>query len=209
MTSPLSSDEGPNPERATTPPPPAVEVIPLDPVPLLACEMAAANIQTILGLPAKVLPAWDQPDYAYLPNRKQYDALPILKKLEIGRQRPSLRIAVTALDLCLPILTYVFGEARIGGHLAVISLFRLSRNPDGSRVPPSRLYERLIKVVLHETAHALGLEHCRVAGCLMNFSAGLEHLDALPLTFCPDCLRELVVPTKTLVQETAQVWRNS
>jgi archaemetzincin len=171
--------------------------------------MAAANIQTVFGLPAAVMPPWARPDYAYLANRRQYDVLPILKKLGTGRRRPGLRVAITAADLCLPILTYVFGEARVGGHLAVASLFRLSQDPDGSRVSPARLYERLIKVVLHETAHALGLGHCQARGCLMNFSAGLEHLDALDPNFCPECLRDLAIPVRTLIQETGYVWRNS
>lgn len=202
MTGPFLPDDGLNRGTET---PPAVEIIPLDPVPLLACEIAAANVQTILGLPSAVLPPWDQPDDAYLPNRRQYNAGRILKQLENGWHPPRLRIAVTALDLCLPILTYVFGEARIGGHLAVTSLFRLSRNPGGSRVPQALLYDRLTKVVLHEAAHALGLEHCREEGCLLCFSAGLEHLDALALTFCPVCRHDLAVLKRVLLQEIGQV----
>lgn len=209
MIRPLPPADGPSLGTEPQPTAPAVEIIPLEPVPLLACEIAAANVQATLGLPAAVLPAWDHPDDAYLPTRNQYDAARILKKLETGWQRPRLRIAITSQDLCLPILTYVFGEARVGGHLAVSSLFRLARNPDGSRATQALLYDRLTKVVLHEVAHALGLEHCRVEGCLMGFSAGLEHLDALTLTFCPDCLHDLAVLKKGLPQETAPVWRNS
>jgi archaemetzincin len=209
LTNQVPPDEGTSPERESPPLAPAVEVIPLDPVPPLACEIAAANIQAVLGLPAAVLPAWDQPDEAYLANRKQYDAARILKKLETGWRLPRLRIGITSLDLCLPILTYVFGEARVGGHLAVASLFRLTRNPDGSRVTPAHLYERLIKVVLHEAAHALGLEHCRVEGCLMGFSMGLDHLDALNPAFCAHCQRDLAAPREKLLQEATPVWRNS
>jgi archaemetzincin len=199
---PFPPAAGPSPETEPPPNAPAVEVIPLEPVPLLACEIAAANVQAILGLPAAVLPAWDHPDDAYLPTRNQYDAARILKKLENGWQQPRLRIAITSQDLCLPILTYVFGEARVGGHLAVGSLFRIARNPDGSRAPQALLYDRLTKVVLHEVAHALGLEHCRVEGCLMGFSAGIEHLDALTLTFCPACTRELFNRKRNLFQKT-------
>jgi predicted Zn-dependent protease len=57
-------------------------------------------------------------------------------------------------------------------------------------------------VALHEVAHALGLEHCRVKGCLMCFSAGLEHLDALTLNFCPGCTGGLVRLKKSLVQKS-------
>ena len=98
------------------------------------------------------------------------------------------------------ILTYVYGEARIGGHTALISLYRLSRDALGNRVPQGLLFQRLAKVAVHETAHALGMEHCVAPGCLMHFSQGLRQLDALNLEFCSECLAALTRERKRLLR---------
>lgn len=170
---------------------PLVEVIPFGPIDGTACEVAAAHVQALMGLPAKVQAPWPVPAYAQLPARRQYDAGPILKSMAQELPLFQVRLGITGLDLCLPILSYVFGEAFLGGRLAIVSLFRLSPLPEGGRVEPSLLYERLAKVALHEVAHALGIPHCREAGCLMRFSQGLKNLDSLALHFCPGCVQEL------------------
>lgn len=80
-----------------------------------------------------------------------------------------------------------------GGRAAVMSLHRLSEGAGegGGRAPRHMMLERAAKVGLHEVAHVLGLEHCRTAGCLMRFSAGLTILDRLKMGFCPACQRDL------------------
>jgi archaemetzincin len=164
-----------------------VEVIPLGPVDEISVSVVAANIQTFIGLAVDVAPPWPDPAYAIIPVRGQYNALPILKALSGGIEADTRRLGLLAGDLCLPILTYVFGEAQVNGRAAVVSLRRLKHGHDGQRAPAHLLLERLAKVAVHEMAHVLGLKHCRFPRCLMSFSLGLEQLDALPLRFCPDC----------------------
>lgn len=168
-----------------------VEVIPLGQVDQLAVSVVAANIQTFIGLPVDVVPPWPEPAYAVIPVRGQYNALPILKALAVDIGADTRRLGVFGGDLCLPILTYVFGEAQVNGRAAVVSLRRLRQSRDGQRVPSSLLLERLAKVAVHEMSHVLGLKHCRTPYCLMSFSLGLDQLDALSLRFCPDCERIL------------------
>ena len=168
-----------------------VEVVPLGPVDGVAVSVVAANIQTFIGLPVDVVPPWPEPAYAIIPVRGQYNALPILKALATGIGADTRRLGLFGGDLCLPILTYVFGEAQVNGRAAVISLRRLRQSRDGQRVPSSLLLERLAKVAVHEMSHVLGLKHCRTPNCLMSFSLGLDQLDALTLRFCPDCERIL------------------
>ena len=166
---------------------PLVEVVPLGRVSGTATAVAAANLQAILGLDALVAPARPLPGHCLAPSRGQYDAGRLLLELAGEGAPPPLRLGLTASDLCLPFLTHVFGEAQLGGRAAVVSLRRLGRQEDGSRAPRDLLLERVAKVALHETAHILGLTHCRGAQCLMRFSGGLAELDRLDLAFCPAC----------------------
>jgi archaemetzincin len=79
-------------------------------------------------------------------------------------------LGVTARDLCIPILTFVFGEAQLTGKAAIISVFR-SRGDAGGPTPARPIFlGRLIILSLHELGHTFGLEHCREDGCLMGFS---------------------------------------
>lgn len=164
-----------------------VEVVALGQVEELAISVAAANIQAILGLMARVVPPWSDPDYAVLPGRGQYNAIPVLKELSRQAENNTLRLGITSADLCLPFLSFVYGEAQVNGKAAVISLHRLKRGPDGKTAPSGLFLQRLAKVAIHETAHVIGMTHCRQQGCIMCFSLELEFLDALSMSFCPDC----------------------
>ena len=111
-------------------------------------------------------------------------------------------IAVTSCDLFLPIFTHVYGEARVPGRAAVVSLHRIRRVPDGPGSRESPPVERTMKVALHEILHTFGLTHCRVVECLMRPVISLADLDNLPLCLCPSCrhlweqtLKDLAIPT--------------
>ena len=76
--------------------------------------------------------------------------------------------------------THVFGEARQGGNVAVVSLFRLGQEPLQSNDVSSIVLERAAKVALHELCHLYDLTHCESRQCLMHFSGNLNDLDAIP-----------------------------
>jgi archaemetzincin len=150
-------------------------------------NIVAANLQEILHLPVDILPARQAPEFAYNDRRKQYHAALILKQLAESR-RPHLRIlGLVSVDLFIPVLTHVFGEAQMGGRAAVVSLYRLRQKEEGSRVPLDIFYERAVKVALHEVAHTFDLVHCSQAECIMKLSSALDDLDELPLFFCEYC----------------------
>ncbi len=150
-------------------------------------KIVAANLQMILRVPVDILPARQAPEFAYNVTRKQYHAALILKKLAESR-RPHPRIlALVSVDLFIPVLTHVFGEAQMGGRAAVVSLHRLRQKEEGSRVSLDTFYERAVKVALHEVAHTFDLVHCNQLECIMRFSSGLDDLDELPLFFCEYC----------------------
>jgi archaemetzincin len=193
---PVNNSNGPPPGRLTDSPhptndPPLIEIIPLGRVDEVALSVTAANIQAIIGLNARVAESRPEPEYAVIPARQQYNALPILKNLNQANDTNNLRLGLTTVDLCLPFLSYVFGEAQVNGRTAVVSLYRLNKGPDGRPASRALLYERLVKIILHETAHILGLIHCHESSCLMHFSLGLEQLDHLAPIFCRTCEKHI------------------
>jgi archaemetzincin len=176
------------------------QVIPLGAVDQVACHVVGANLEAVMGLPSLLEPPMPEPMQFYLPIRRQFDAEPILDELARLDLMAPLKIGITESDLGLSILAYVYGEALVGGGAALVSLYRLRDMPGGQHAPQDLVYERLAKVACHETAHAMGLEHCREAGCLMRLSGGLTHLDELRLWFCPVCGRELAHRRDSLLQ---------
>lgn len=150
-------------------------------------RIIAANLQALFHLPVDLLPDLSGPVYALNGRRQQYDAALILKTLAESRRAHRRLLGVVNVDLFIPVLTYVFGEAQLGGRAAVISLYRLREQEDGGRVPPDALYERAAKVAVHELAHTFTLVHCREPECVMRASHGLGDLDGTPLFFCEYC----------------------
>ena len=113
--------------------------------------------------------------------------LTLLVLPSVGSAQIPTQQANADLDIFAPILTYVFGEAKQGGKYALVSLYRLKKNPDGSGLPQSHLLERVAKVALHELGHLFNLIHCMDERCLMHFSGRLQDLDRASLYFCSYC----------------------
>lgn len=157
-------------------------------IPHTALRVVAANIQTMLEAPVEVLPEMAIPEEAFQCQRYQYDAGLVLKHLSRFSFPHHLRLlAITDVDLCTPILTFVYGLSELGRKLAIVSDFRLKYMEDGIMAPEGTYYERLAKVALHELAHTFSLYHCETPKCLMRYSNGLRHLDELNISFCERC----------------------
>ncbi len=169
-----------------------IDIIPLGRVDPLSVSIVAANLQTIIGINANVLEPIPSPEYAFLSNRQQFDALKIIKQISKEHQGAKFKLGVTEFDICTPILTFVYGESQLGGRVALISMNRL--HGDGAE----STYERVAKIGVHEIGHLLGLEHCWEVRCLMHFSRNLDQLDSLPLQFCSACGFETVRRIKNI-----------
>ncbi len=126
------------------------------------------------------------PAPAYHPGRGQYDSTRLLLELRTRYRAPV--VGAADVDLFIPVLTFVFGEAELGGQAAVFSIHRLREEFYG--LPPNRdrLLERALRELLHETGHLIGLSHCQDASCVMSPSHSVELVDVKEAAYCSACL---------------------
>jgi archaemetzincin len=136
----------------------------------------------------KVLPVRLDPEFAYHGERQQYHSSEILHRMQSLLTTDTWRIlGVAAVDLYIPILTFVFGEAQMGGPCALVSAHRLRQEFYG--LPPDlELYQqRVIKESVHEVGHTLSLTHCQDYSCAMAPSHAVEWIDLKEGTLCASC----------------------
>jgi len=124
---------------------------------------------------------------SYDPARDQYSSRHLLRALLALTPEPTHVLGVTDVDLFMPILTFVFGEAQLAGRAAVISTCRLSPRFYGMPDSIPLLYERSMKEALHELGHTYGLIHCPDYRCVMNASRIVEEIDLKEAEFCGAC----------------------
>jgi archaemetzincin len=143
-------------------------------------------------------------DAAYHPLRRQYSSTALLAQLVRGHRNPAAKVlGVTEVDLFIPILTFVFGEAQLGGTAAVISIHRLDQRFYGMPEDRRLLLERCEKEALHELGHTFGLIHCMDVECVMHFSNSVEHVDLKSNAFCVSC-RDIVHAAITRLATTSE-----
>lgn len=134
------------------------------------------------------------PSFAYHPERKQYHSTEILQAMTKRVSRRTWRLlAVTDVDLYVPILTFVFGEALLGGRSAVVSYHRLRQEFYGLDKDRDTLARRLLTESVHELGHTMHLIHCSDHRCVMSSSHAVEWIDIKESTFCRDCADRAMV----------------
>lgn len=174
-----------------------IGIIPMGDISDMAPKVVAAHISGYLDLQAILLEPMPRPDYALDRQRCQYDAGPILNHLESVFFKPADKVVgILNVDLFVPVFTHVFGEARQGGRVALISTYRLKENAMDTNCDSSTALERAAKIALHEVCHLYDLTHCESRECLMYFSGSLPDLDRIPFSFCRYCSRYIREATR-------------
>jgi archaemetzincin len=159
----------------------------------LLMELAPAMAH-VFRVPTQVLPARLDPEFAYHGERQQYHSSEMLQAMQRYVGPDSWRVlGVTGVDLYIPILTFVFGEAQIGGPCGLVSAHRLRQEFYG--LPPDRaiLQQRLLKEAVHELGHTLDLTHCDDYQCAMAPSHAVEWIDLKDSMLCGTCQARVLV----------------
>ena len=124
----------------------------------------------------------------YDPGRRQYNGNSLLKHVDaIATPESGKTIGLFGVDLYIPILTYIFGQAFLGGRTAIASFHRLNNESYGMKKDDKLLLERFKKEVIHELGHTVGLIHCNTPTCVMRSSTYVEDIDQKDHMLCPSC----------------------
>lgn len=120
------------------------------------------------------------------------------QKLATKGQKISKVLVITD----VPLFSYVhnsdvFGEADVGGSIAVVSTAPL--NIDATI---DEFKKRVIKECIHEVGHTLGLGHCADKTCVMSLSSDRFDVDRKSEHLCPQCMSKL----ESLVYKDYRTW---
>ena len=165
-----------------------VGLLPVGRIDASLLEHLRLAIPRSLAVKCEILPAPLDPTHAYHAERQQFHSSEILQRINaMVRPRHWRLLAVADVDLYIPILKYVFGEAQLAGPCAVVSACRLRQEFYGMDGDDDLLRERLLKESIHELGHTLDLRHCQDYSCAMASSHAVEWIDLRGSTFCESC----------------------
>jgi len=163
----------------------------------LLLEDLSDAVADAFRMECRILPARLAADFALHPTRMQVHSTEILGRLPGFVQHDTWRLlGVTEMDLYIPILTFVFGEAQVGNTCAVVSTHRLRQEFYGLPPDANLLMDRLLKEAVHEFGHTLRLPHCEDYRCAMAPSHAVEWIDLKGSALCADCRARAFTFTK-------------
>jgi len=162
-------------------------MVPIGDVPDGRLSLLRHRLESCLELSVNCLEEEIDPLYALDGGRRQYRSDLLLERLAGTGMRPGKILGVTDVDLFIPVLTFVFGEAQLSGRAAVVSTYRLRNEMYGLQADRELLMDRLVKESLHELGHTFGLFHCYHPECVMQPSTYAELIDLKPARFCMEC----------------------
>jgi archaemetzincin len=174
-----------------------IDLLPVGKIEREVLEALREDLTDSLRLPCEILADPLDPAFARHGERGQYDSSQILARMRGTHSRmqdddkkkglPWRILGVTSFDLYIPILTFVFGEAEVGGGCAVISTNRLSQEFYGLPADQRLERKRILKEAVHELGHTFRLMHCEDYRCVMAPSHSVEWIDIKGAQFCAEC----------------------
>ncbi len=156
-------------------------------------------MEDVFQIPCEVLAQRLDPEFALHGERCQYHSSQVLQRMQSNVSENSWRVlGVADVDLYIPILTFVFGEAQMGGPTAILSTYRLRQEFYGLAANRQLLRERTAKEAVHELGHTLNLTHCEDYQCAMAPSHAVEWIDLKGSSLCKRCTAEAQIGAQPL-----------
>jgi archaemetzincin len=149
------------------------------------------GVGSIFHCPVEIKAGFSDLSQAYNPERKQYFSSKLLASLKKS-EREGRVVGIADVDLYVPRLNYVFGEADIVLGTAIVSLYRLRQDYYGLAPDEALFTERATKEIVHELGHTFGLGHCLNNKCVMHFSNSLADTDLKEANFCSSCRPKII-----------------
>jgi archaemetzincin len=145
------------------------------------------EVSRIYGYPTEVMPLLQDVDFAFDAGRNQYYSTMILETLAMKAPSRALKtLAITHVDLFIPVLTHVYGEAQLGGKTCIISIYRLKEGLPA--IDPQKVFlQRVVKEAIHELGHTFNLRHCPDHTCLMHYCRSERDVDQKSDDLCRHC----------------------
>lgn len=133
------------------------------------------------------MPLLQDIDFALDKGRGQYHSTLILEELASRAPTSAIKVlAITDVDLFIPILTHVYGEAQLSGKACIISTCRLKEG-----LPLMGTQEtfsaRVFKEAIHELGHTFNLLHCPDHDCIMHYCRSEDDVDRKSEELCRYC----------------------
>jgi len=175
-----------------------VHLLPVGKVEKSLLEDLRAALPRHLPVTCEVLPVELDPVPSYHVERQQYHSSEILERMQVLVRPEHWRLlGIAEVDLYIPILKYVFGEAQMGGPCALVSLHRLRQEFYGLDRDVALLSQRLLKESVHELGHTLDLRHCQDYRCAMASSHAVEWIDLRGAMLCDSCESQVQLKAHT------------
>jgi len=167
---------------------PYIYIMAMDSVKGSVLEQMINELAILFPFDLKIIHNVEYPIYAFEPKRNQFYANKILAKLcAMVPDDAEKLLGVTEVDLCTPVLSFIFGGAQLDGKVAIVSAHRLKQKfynlPDDDEL----LFARLVKESVHELGHSFGLIHCCDFNCAMFFSNSVLSIDVKDKILCKNC----------------------
>jgi len=165
----------------------SIVISPVGAVDIELFKPISIEINRIFGYKTEIIPLLQDVSFALDPKRKQHHSTPILEKLEEAAPVQAIKvIGITSVDLFIPILTHVYGEAQIGGAACIISTHRLA---EGLSLAADKdtYHGRVAKEAVHELGHTFKLRHCKDNACIMHYCRSIKDVDRKSEQLCRYC----------------------
>ena len=150
-------------------------------------EPVRHKIGRVFRCPTIEIPLLQDLDFAFDQGRNQYHSTLILEELAKRAPASTIKVlAITDVDLFIPIMTYVYGEAQLNGKACIISTSRLKKGLPLLHTQDAFL-NRVFKEAIHELGHTFNLLHCPDYACIMHYCRSEEDVDRKSEELCRYC----------------------